>query len=153
MKNLIQSVTHEIQLGQSANFQQTLLRAMLLFEKFYHSGDWRGIEPEVDDAEVSPESIGRLRDALIAFAQTNREHPDTASALHALSKCWGCALREFFLMEMKLHFDARRMFPLSQPEGALFHFGGGTFHNQAPGETGDEGYLEACRRFLEQNLR
>ena len=151
MKNLIQIVTREIRAGESANFQQTLLRSGLLFEKFYCSGDWRGIEPEVDDAEVSEESIGELRESLITFSRASREHPDVGSALHALSKCWGYPLREFFLIEMKFHFDAGRTFPLSQAESALFHFGGGTHYNTPPGETSHDGYLAACGRFLAEH--
>ena len=152
MKDLIQRVIREIRTGESINFQQTLLRSGLLFEKFYHSGDWNGIEPEVDDAEVSEESIDELRESLVAFSQSNREHPDTGSALHALSKCWGHPLREFFLTEMKVHFDAGRILPLSQAEAALFHFGGCTSYNYPPGKTGNEGYLKACLEFLEKNV-
>ena len=153
MKDLIQLIIREVRAGESPEFQQTLLRAALLFEKFYRSGGWRGIEMEVDDAEVSEELIRELRESLITFAKGNREHPDTGSALYALSKCWGCPLRDFFLTEMRIHLDAGRLFPLSQAEAALFHFGGCTSYNYPPGETGHDGYLDACRKFLDKNLR
>jgi hypothetical protein len=152
MKDLIKMVIQEVHAGKSPDLQETLLRAMLLFEKFYHSGDWHGIESEVEDAVVSEESINELREAVMAFAQANREHKDAGSALHALGKCWGCPLRKFFLTEMKIHFDAGRQFPLSQAEAALFHFGGGTHYDYPPGVTGHPGYHEACRKFLENNL-
>ena len=150
MKDLIQIVIREIRAGQSPDFPQTLLRAQLLFEKLYDANrGWQGIEGEVDDAEVSEESIRELREALMTFAQNNRERPDAGSALHALSRCWGYPLREFLLNEMKVHLDAGRVYPLSEADYALFHFGGGPMYDEPISETD---YFDVCRKFLDENL-
>ena len=153
MKDLIHIVTAEIRAGISADFQQTLLRAALLIEKFCGSGDWQGIEEELDDAEASERSFVELRDTLMTFARCQREHPDVGTALWALGKAWQSSLREFFLNEMRVHLAAKRFFPLSQAECALFHFGGSdsecgnTLNERAP-----EPYFAACREFLEREL-
>jgi hypothetical protein len=153
-KNLIQQVIAQVKRKEGLNNpnSDTFLLAGLLFEKFYDLFGWQDVDRRVIDAEVTEKSIAELREALISFAQQNRKNPAVAASLWALSKCIGYPLREFFLTEMKYHLEAKRIFPLHEAESALCRFGGGTDCNWPPDE-GEDGYLEACRRFLKQLQR
>ena len=154
MKGCIKKVIREVREVGSPDFQRTLLQAALLLEKHYiPECEWRGVDSDVDDAEVSDASTEELQDVLMAFVKAHREHPNVGTAIWALGKCWGRPLREFFINEMKAHLEAKRYFPLSQAEGALFHFGGGTHYSFSLGETDYERYYEACRRFLESQAK
>jgi hypothetical protein len=154
VKDLIQKVISEVREGQSTDFHRTLLQAALLLEKHHiPECEWRGIEPDIDDAEVADTSTEELRQAPMSFAKGSREHPDVGGALWALRKCWGRPLREFFIDEMKAHLAAKRLVPLFEADHALFHFGGGTHYNFSYGEANYDAYYESCQKFLDEQSR
>ena len=95
------------------------MESMLLAEKFTGTGDWHGISSNVDDAEVLPENMAVLREALLDFAQQHREHPKVGAALWALSKFHDKSLLPFFFDELRHHYFARRYHPIWQAYCAL----------------------------------
>ncbi len=67
--------------------QDRLLQAMFMFERFRGiNAGWRDIVSEVAEADVSPDAISRLAQALRTFILTHKHHPDIGSAIFALGK-------------------------------------------------------------------
>ena len=153
MLDCVHKVISELRTLQSPNIQETLLESTLLIEKYTKTGDWRGISSNVDDADVSSETIAELRQELIDFTRKHPEHPDVATAIWALSKLFDESLRDFFLTEMRRHVDAGRVYPVWQADCALGNLGESVEFDYSPGEIRHDRYFDAVRQYLHKHSK
>jgi hypothetical protein len=151
MQDCIQRVVTDLRTDELSDIRERLLEAALLIEKFKGMVGWQGISAAVDEAVVSPESIADLRAKLIDFAQHRRELPDVGTALWALGRFRDDSLRDFFLAELRHHFEQRHLHAVQQVSCVLEDIDGGTIYEYAPGETCHDKFYEAVRDYLDKN--
>ena len=86
MKNIIEIICHDFASPDGRNLQERCLESMVLIERFRGGGTVDQIVPDTADADISPDAITHLAEALATFIATFPHHPDVGSATWALGK-------------------------------------------------------------------
>jgi hypothetical protein len=152
MDPTLQRVLAALNEPKGDDFSERLLEAGLLIEKARDLGSWRGVSTAVDSAQISIEDIPRLKSALMSFIQGCPDHPFVNTALWALSTCGDDSLRGFYLDELRRHYEARRVHPMSQALCVFEVIDDICIYDFSPGETEEfDRYLDAVGAYLNRN--
>ena len=86
MRPLADIIAQELASPVGRSLQERLLEAMFMMERFRGiDAGWDEVVPQIGDADVGADAIGRLAQSLRTFVESHPQHPDVGSAIFALA--------------------------------------------------------------------